>query len=159
MSNPDSKPEFIGSPNILFDTLTWFQIGRPEPDRKDFHSQLGCHFEEVREMIQELNTDDTTTLELINNAEEAIHALANHLKANDDVVTVDNPKGYLDAICDQIVTVTGLAHISEFKILGAMKEVNRSNYSKFVDGKPIYDENKKIIKGPNYSPADLTPYI
>lgn len=35
-------------------------------------------------------------------------------------------------------------------------EVHRSNMSKLVDGKPVKDENGKVMKGPNYSPVDLS---
>lgn len=39
----------------------------------------------------------------------------------------------------------------------AFHEVHRSNMSKLgTDGKPIYREDGKVLKGPNYSPADLT---
>lgn len=148
------------SENILGDTYNWFVAARPEPTRKDFHSQLGCHFEEVKEMIDELVAVDQETKEFILAAQLAIHNLANHLKANDDVVHVDDSEAYLDAICDQIVTVTGCAYISEFNLDGAMNEVNRSNYSKFDEaGNPIFNENKKVMKGPNYSKADLSPFI
>jgi len=39
----------------------------------------------------------------------------------------------------------------------AFAEVHRSNMSKLgPDGKPVRREDGKILKGPNYSPADLT---
>ena len=38
-----------------------------------------------------------------------------------------------------------------------MEEVHRSNMSKLgPDGKPIYREDGKVMKGPNYREADLT---
>ena len=37
-----------------------------------------------------------------------------------------------------------------------LREVQRSNLSKLgEDGKPIYREDGKVLKGPNYSPADI----
>lgn len=149
------------SDNTLQNTYDWFVKARPEPDRKDFHSQLGVHFEEVKEMLDELDCEPASETErLRNEAQAAIHAFANHLKANDDVVTVSNPQAYLDAICDQIVTATGCAYISEFDLIGALDEVNHSNFSKFDEnGNPIYDENKKVIKGSNYVKADLSTFI
>ncbi|MNL46424.1 hypothetical protein D3C87_1691330 [compost metagenome] len=66
----------------------------------------------------------------------------------------------LDSICDQIVTGTGVAHTLDYDIVGAMTEVNRSNFSKFDDaGLPIYNEQGKVMKGPNYSPAELSAYL
>lgn len=67
--------------------------------------------------------------------------------------------GLLDALCDQIVTATGVGTFLGMNVPGAMDEVNRSNYSKFVDGQPIFNENRKVMKGPNYTKPDLTPFV
>jgi hypothetical protein len=40
-----------------------------------------------------------------------------------------------------------------------MAEVNASNWSKFVDGHPLFDTNQKIQKGPDYVKARLEPYL
>ena len=40
-------------------------------------------------------------------------------------------------------------------IVEAVGRVNKSNWSKFVNGKPIFDENGKIAKGPDYVKCDL----
>lgn len=43
---------------------------------------------------------------------------------------------------------------------GGFGEVNRSNLSKFGEnGEPIFDQNLKLIKGPNYFKADLEKYL
>jgi len=47
----------------------------------------------------------------------------------------------------------------ELNILDGLTEVNRSNWSKFVDGKPLFDENGKIKKGPGYSKPDLSGLV
>ena len=42
----------------------------------------------------------------------------------------------------------------------AFAEVHRSNMSKLgEDGKPIYDEGGKVLKGPNYSRPDLAQFV
>ncbi len=42
----------------------------------------------------------------------------------------------------------------------AFNEVHRSNMSKVGDdGKPIYREDGKILKGPNFSPANMEEYV
>jgi hypothetical protein len=44
--------------------------------------------------------------------------------------------------------------------VGGLEAVNISNYSKFGDdGEPIFDANRKVIKGPNYVAVDLEPYV
>ena len=65
----------------------------------------------------------------------------------------------LDALADQIVTVTGVANAFGFDILGALEEVNRSNFSKFEDDKPVFNEQGKITKGKDYSKPNLKPFI
>jgi predicted HAD superfamily Cof-like phosphohydrolase len=56
----------------------------------------------------------------------------------------------LDALCDQIVTAVGVAHMFGMDIESALNEVNASNWSKFVDGNPVFNEHGKIAKGPGY---------
>lgn len=72
-----------------------------------------------------------------------------------------NNKGeILDAICDSIYVLIGLALQFDFDLDGAFREVHRSNMSKLgEDGKPIKREDGKILKGPNFTPPDLTSYI
>lgn len=66
----------------------------------------------------------------------------------------------LDAICDSIYVLIGLALKMGFDLDAAFYEVHRSNMSKLgPDGKPIKREDGKILKGPNFTPPDLTPYI
>ena len=66
----------------------------------------------------------------------------------------------LDAICDSIYVLIGLALKMGFDLDGAFREVHRSNMSKLgPDGKPIKREDGKILKGPNFTPPDLEPYI
>lgn len=143
-------------------TLLWFERAIRKPEPKNFHTQLGCHFEEVAEMIQEISTTDELTRCLLNDARTSLEDLANHLKKKAGVVHIEDEDAaeFLDAICDQIVTATGVAHMSEMDILGAMTEVNRSNFSKFDErGQPIFNENQKVMKGPNYTQPSLAPFV
>lgn len=66
----------------------------------------------------------------------------------------------LDALCDLIYVCIGMALKLGFDLDGAFREVHRSNMSKLgEDGKPIKRDDGKILKGPNFTPPDLTPYI
>lgn len=148
--------------NPIGDCLDFFEKAVPGPGAKNIHTQLGVHLEEVREMLLELHTMDDETKDMVFVTGAALHGLANHLKANDCIVRIkdENRVGYLDAICDQIVTAIGCAHMIGLDVVGGFNEVNRSNLSKFGrDGMPIFDEDKKIQKGPDYSPADLIPFV
>ena len=148
--------------DILGNTVDWFRRARPEPTPQHFSSQVGVHFEEVAEMVAEIEPKDQETLEALIDAKQALVHLSDHLKANPGCIDIaqENREKFLDSLCDQVVTATGTAHCATLDITGAMEEVNRSNFSKFDEkGNPIFNEQLKVIKGPNYSPADLSKFI
>ena len=152
--------------NVIGDTVDWFDKARgTEGTRKNFHVQVGVHFEEVSEMTQEMSTLEPDLELLIAKAKQANHELAQYLKDNSEGdslhIETEDELRFLDALCDQIVTAAGCAQVCGYDIVGALNEVNRSNFSKFdpVTGKAITDANGKIIKGPAYFKADLKPFL
>lgn len=154
--NPGKQPL-----NTLSATLAWFAEARPAPTSKQFHTQTGVHFEEVAEMLDEIDSISHTAEYLLHDAKVALKALAKYLKENDEVITVEPEKraNFLDALCDQIVTATGVGQHCGFPMIEAMDEVNGSNWSKFVDGKAIVDANGKIMKGPDHWKPDLSTFV
>ena len=61
-----------------------------------------------------------------------------------------------DALTDILYVTYGAAHSFGIPIDACFKEVQRSNMSKLgEDGKPIYREDGKVMKGPGYSVPDL----
>ena len=148
-------------PNPLFDTVLWFEQAVPKPTTKNINAQTGCHFEEVAEMLAEMRGTTRQTEDMIRIAESALAVLGTQLKKAGDplqFVVTDETK-FLDALCDQIVTATGVAHMRGYAFHGAMMEVNASNFSKFVDGKPVFAEGGKIQKGPHYFKPDLSKFL
>lgn len=148
--------------STLEETDDWFDACYPAPTTKNLNTQMGVHFEEVGEMIDEVTPTTSEAEYLFMVARKAISKLSMYLKETDGTVIIkpENRIGYIDAICDQIVTATGCAHMSQMNLIGAMDEVNRSNYSKFDEtGHPIFDENLKVAKGPNYTKANLAPFV
>lgn len=147
-------------PSVLQDTLDWFKEAMPNPDIKNFNVQVGCHLEEVVEMITELHTDNDIGKHHLARAIVYLNALAEYMKRNHHfVIKMGKRHDFADAVVDQTVTAAGINYILDVDHIGALNEVNRGNYSKFVDGKAVFDENGKIKKGPNFVKADLTPYI
>lgn len=143
-------------------TVLWFQQAIPEPNNIDFQVQMGVHAEESRETLEELLGLDNETIRILEQAKGALEKLANHLKTSPKVVVVLPPEKrikFLDGLCDTIVTSVGPAHCAGMDIIGAMTEVNASNWSKFVDGKPIFNENRKVMKGPSYFKPDLSKFV
>jgi len=67
--------------------------------------------------------------------------------SNNDMVEV------ADALGDMLYILCGtiLEHGMQHKITEVFNEIQRSNMSKLgADGKPIYREDGKVLKGPNY---------
>lgn len=150
------------SANTIESIFSWFKKARPQITGKNLHTQMGVHFEEVSEMCAEITGLDGETRILIEKAKQANHNLAEHLKANEEcvVVKLEDRKGYIDALCDQIVTAIGTAYDHSMDIEGALEAVSIQNWTKFDEnGDPIFDKNGKIMKGPNYQPADLRAFI
>jgi predicted HAD superfamily Cof-like phosphohydrolase len=59
-------------------------------------------------------------------------------------------------LADLLVVTYGTARTFGIDIDAVFAEVHRSNMSKLdEDGKPIYREDGKVLKGPNYSEANL----
>lgn len=143
----------------LLDTLTWFAKARPDITDQDRASQLGVHLEEVVEMLDALGGQGKALPALLN-VRRGLHELAEKVKSGEYKLDVINHELFLDSLCDQNVTGAGVAYTRGYDFRGAMEEVNRSNFSKFDEaGNPIRNEHGKIMKGPNYSKADLKPYL
>lgn len=65
-----------------------------------------------------------------------------------------------DALLMLIACVYGTAFIYSIPLTDVLNEVHRSNMSKLgEDGKPIYREDGKVLKGPNYTPPDVRTVI
>lgn len=61
-----------------------------------------------------------------------------------------------DALSDILYVTYGMAHSFGIDIDGCFREVHHSNMSKLgEDGKPIYRNDGKVLKGPNYRPPNL----
>ena len=67
-----------------------------------------------------------------------------------------------DALGDMMYILCGtiLSHGLQDKMEEVFKEIQRSNMSKLgINGKPIYREDGKIMKGPNYFKPDIKKII
>ena len=65
-----------------------------------------------------------------------------------------------DALTDILYVTYGAGHAFGINLDQCFNEVQNSNMSKLGDdGKPIYNENGKVMKGPNYFEPDLSKYI
>lgn len=151
-------------------TSDWFTIAdtaikkeNPEQAEKLLTSQIGFHFEEVRETIEALSklfpSREVTHLAAINALEDLIEG---YVSGKFDYIKpiIKQPvleehqvaiREVVDGLGDTIVTATGVINRLNVNPVEVMKRINDSNYSKFdEEGKPIVNELGKIVKGANY---------
>lgn len=140
--------------------IEWFKAAKPEPTEKDKATQIGCHFEEVSEMLGVLSCGSTAYQ--VYKIADIFYKISN---VNDDIdgTPITPPSNWendlLDALCDQIVTAIGVGYMMGFDMVGALAEVNKSNWSKFKDGAPVFDKNGKIAKADGYFKPDLAKFL
>lgn len=119
---------------------------------------LGLMAEEFAEAMEALSLAD---------AASRLHSLADAFKRGDldGAVQTTNQRAELLDACVDISWVTIGAMLSQgADVLGAMREVARSNMSKLIeapDGTPlaIKDINGKVCKPDSFTQPNLTPYI
>ena len=69
-------------------------------------------------------------------------------------------KEVADALTDILYVTYGAGHAFGINLDNCFKEVQNSNMSKLgEDGKPIYNDKGKVMKGPSYFKPDLTKYL
>ena len=71
-----------------------------------------------------------------------------------------NIKEVADALTDILYVTYGAGHSFGINLDDCFNEVQKSNMSKLgSDGKPIYNESGKVMKGPNYFKPDLSKFV
>ena len=71
-----------------------------------------------------------------------------------------NLKEVADALADILYVTYGAGHAFGIDLDKCFDEVQRSNMSKLgKNGKPIYNDQGKVMKGPNYFEPNLKKYI
>ena len=99
-----------------------------------------------------LNNDKINSLRisLINEELEELKAAM----SNNDIVEV------ADALTDILYVTYGAGHSFGIDLDKCFNEVQESNMSKLsANGKPIYNEQGKVMKGPKYFKPDLTKFL
>ena len=65
-----------------------------------------------------------------------------------------------DALTDILYVTYGAGHAFGIDLDKCFEEVQNSNMSKLGEnGKPIYNESGKVMKGPNYFKPDLSKFV
>ncbi len=117
----------------------------------EFHQVFGIESAELPTVSISQNTVLLRHNLMKEENEEYLEAAQNH-----DLVEV------ADALGDMLYILCGtiLSHGMHDKITEVFNEIQRSNMSKLgADGKPIYREDGKVLKGPNYFKPDITSIL
>ena len=108
------------------------------------------HF--TKSMGQPLNVEPTPELALLRQRlilEEAKEASAELLRPQVDKAALTKE------LADILYVVYGTAITFGLPLDTVFNRVHASNMSKLVDGKPLYRDDGKVLKGPNYQPPKL----
>lgn len=74
--------------------------------------------------------------------------------------SIQNPVEMADALGDLVYVIYGFAIAMGIDLDRVVEEIHNSNMTKLgEDGKPIYREDGKVLKGPNYRKPDITSVI
>ena len=84
------------------------------------------------------------------------------IEADYDMAMIDisSRADCLKELADLVYVCAQYAENMDWDLEQALRRVHRSNMSKLGDdGKPIYREDGKVLKGPNYQPPTLTDLV
>ena len=120
------------------------------------------NFEKVKEFMitfgQEVkNKAEFPNEKIVELRKKLIDEEFNELK---DAINENDLIEVADALTDILVVTYGAGVAFGIDLDKCFKEVHRSNMSKLSeDGKPIYNEFGKVMKGPNYFKPNLKQYL
>ena len=89
-----------------------------------------------------------------------LNLIQEELDEFDQALKNKNLKEVAGALTDILYVTYGAGHAFGIDLDKCFEEVQRSNMSKLgEDGKPIYNEKGKVMKGPKYFQPDLNKFI
>ncbi len=119
------------------------QHDEPEVDRERVHMRMRLIYEEVSELTGAVYGDKARRM-----LEETISSLPDD-GTRDTIETAD-------ALADLIYVIYGMALECGISLPAVLREVQASNLSKLDgEGKPIYREDGKVLKGDNFFPPNV----
>jgi predicted HAD superfamily Cof-like phosphohydrolase len=119
-------------------------------------SLLKTNFDMVEDFMNAFGQDVEKTPMMSGVAELRYELIREELEEMREALDSKDLIGIADALTDLLYVVYGAGHSFGLNLDACFEEVHRSNMSKLgADGKPIYREDGKVMKGENYSSPDL----
>ena len=107
---------------------------------------------------QEVKIKGGLSTEKIN--ELRINLINEELEEFKEAIKSNDLKEVADALTDILYVTYGAGHAFGINLDKCFEEVQQSNMSKLSeDGKPIYNEEGKVMKGPKYFKPDLNKFL
>ena len=107
---------------------------------------------------QEVKTKSGLSTEKINKLRVSL--INEELEEFKEAIKNNDLKEAADALTDILYVTYGAGHAFGINLDKCFDEVQQSNMSKLGDdGKPIYNDKGKVMKGPNYFKPDLTKFV
>ena len=107
---------------------------------------------------QEIKIKASLSTEKIN--ELRISLINEELEEFKEATKNNDLKEVADALTDILYVTYGAGHAFGINLDKCFDEVQQSNMSKLSeDGKPIYNESGKVMKGPKYFKPDLNKFL
>ena len=89
-----------------------------------------------------------------------LNLIKEELSELEESMKTKNLKEVADALTDILYVTYGAGYAYGIDLDKCFEEVQRANMSKLgEDGKPIYNEQGKVMKGPNYIRPDLSKFV
>ena len=120
------------------------------------------NFEKVGIFMKTFGQEVKTKSELADNKikELRVSLIEEELEELKEAIRNNDIKEVADALTDILYVTYGAGHAFGIDLDKCFDEVQRSNMSKLgADGKPIYNEHGKVMKGPNYFEPNLKKFI
>ena len=112
----------------------------------------------MRTFGQEIKKKSSLSSDNINNLR--INLIEEELNEFKDAIKKKDLKEVADALTDILYVTYGAGHAFGINLDNCFEEVQKSNMSKLGDdGKPIYNEQGKVMKGPKYFKPDLKKFL
>ena len=112
----------------------------------------------MKTFSQEVKIKAGLSTEKIN--ELRISLVNEELEEFKEAIKSNDLKEVADALTDILYVTYGAGHAFGINLDKCFEEVQKSNMSKLSeDGKPIYNEAGKVMKGPKYFKPDLNKFL
>ena len=120
------------------------------------------NFEKVKQFMQTFGQEVKTKASFSDETTNQLRLdlISEELEELKNAMTSKNLLEVADALTDILYVTYGAGHAFGINLDKCFDEVQNSNMSKLgSDGKPIYNESGKVMKGPDYFKPDLSKYL